>query len=271
MRDIDLAEMAAALLDDMLEDSRPLHGGDLSRVVRLRMLSGREAVVKNGPAPMVEAGMLRAIRAVGVAAPEVLACSPEVLVLELLPEYGALDGQGWADLGSALRQLHSAEGPYFGWVEDYAFGQLAIPNARLPDWPAFWAERRLSPALPELPPGLAVRLKNLMRDLPNRLPARPPASLLHGDLWTGNLLADRGRLSGLIDPACYYGHGEVDLAMLNLFGSTGAGFIEAYGNLEPGWEERRAIYQLWPALVHFRLFGSGYRSMVSGLLDRLGV
>jgi fructosamine-3-kinase len=58
--------------------------------------------------------------------------------------------------------------------------------------------------------------------------------------------------------------------MLHLFGRPGPGFAEGYGPLAPGWEARRPVYQLWPALVHLRLFGGGYRGMVEGLLDRAG-
>jgi fructosamine-3-kinase len=79
------------------------------------------------------------------------------------------------------------------------------------------------------------------------------------------------RVSGLIDPACYHGHTEVDLAMLGLFDQPDAAFYEAYGLLEPGHDERTAIYRLWPALVHMRLFGAGYRPMVERLLQATGV
>ena len=78
------------------------------------------------------------------------------------------------------------------------------------------------------------------------------------------------RVSGLIDPACYHGHTEVDLAMLGLFDQPDAAFYEAYGLLEPGHDERTAIYRLWPALVHLRLFGAGYRPMVERLLQATG-
>jgi fructosamine-3-kinase len=79
------------------------------------------------------------------------------------------------------------------------------------------------------------------------------------------------QVSGLIDPACYHGHTEVDLAMLGLFDQPDAAFYEAYGSLEPGHDERTTIYRLWPALVHLRLFGAGYRPMVERLLQATGV
>jgi fructosamine-3-kinase len=94
--------------------------------------------------------------------------------------------------------------------------------------------------------------------------------LLHGDLWGGNILVTGDQVSGLIDPACYHGHTEVDLAMLGLFDQPNAAFYEAYGSLEPGHDERTPIYRLWPALVHLRLFGTGYRPMVERLLQATG-
>ena len=95
--------------------------------------------------------------------------------------------------------------------------------------------------------------------------------LLHGDLWGGNVLVAGNRVSGLIDPACYFGHVEVDIAMLTLFDRPGAEFYQAYGPLDPGHEERLLIYRLWPALVHLRLFGGGYRSLVEQHLSAAGV
>lgn len=137
------------------------------------------------------------------------------------------------------------------------------------DWPTFWAEKRLLANLAALPCDIARRIEALAPRLSELLPAAPPASLLHGDLWLGNLhLAQRQ--FWMIDPACCYGHAEVDLAFLHLFGTPDAKFTQRHGALEAGYETRRAVYQLWPALVHLRLFGTSYRSMVTQLLDRLG-
>lgn len=268
----DLARAGAALLGAELADWRAVAGGDLSTVVRARLAGWGEAVFKTGPDPMAEADMLRAIAAAGVPAPRVLAVSERVLALEALPEDGrGLSAEGWAELGAAVRRLHGATGTDWGWPRDYNFGKVEIPNAAAPDWPTFWAERRLLPSLPALPADLARRLERLAADLGNRLPRDPARSLLHGDLWAGNVLARGGRFSGLIDPACYHGHAEVDLAMLHLFGSPGATFASGYGPPEPGASARRPIYQLWPALVHVRLFGGGYLGLVARLLDAAGV
>lgn len=245
------------------------HGGDLSEVHHTRLADGRVVAAKLGPQAASEARMLRAMARAGAPVPEVLHVSDGLLCLEWLPEAPASQ-TGWQALGTALRQMHDSHGAHYGWPEDHAFGPLPIRNHESDDWPAFWAANRLLPYCPTLPPALASRVEALAKALPDRLPARPAPALLHGDLWAGNVLFTAGGAS-LIDPACYHGHGEVDLAMLNLFGAPDPAFRAAYGPPAPGEDARRAIYQLWPALVHLHLFGAGYRGMVSGLLDAAGV
>ncbi|WOJ89866.1 fructosamine kinase family protein [Methylocapsa polymorpha] len=264
-----LAVIGAALIGGELRRVEAVHGGDLSEVLRIALADGREAIVKNGPAPQTEALMLRVIAASGAPAPAVLAASDEALVMELLPAGGTLS-KAWVSLGLALARLHATAGTGYGWPTNYAFGPVAIENGWTEDWPRFWAEHRLMTHLAHLPSALARRVEALAAGLPNRLPARPTPALLHGDLWGGNILAAGDRVSGLIDPACYHGHAEVDLAMLGLFDQPGAAFAEAYGALEPDNDERLPIYRLWPALVHLRLFGEGYRPMVERILHATG-
>lgn len=239
--------------------------------MRITLADGREAIVKGGASVKAEARMLDAIRATGAPAPAVLAVSDEALVMTVVSSGGNNLGGAWASLGAALARLHAKSGTSYGWFEDYAFGPVAIENAWADDWPRFWAERRLLANLACIPSGLARRIETLAADLANRLPPRPRPALLHGDLWSGNVLVSDHRVTGLIDPACYYGHVEVDFAMLTLFDSPAAAFYDAYGTLEPGHNERVAIYQLWPALVHLRLFGEGYKPLVERLLSAAGV
>lgn len=264
-----LADAGAALLGGELRRTQPLTGGSLSQIAHIYLADGREAIVKSGPAPQTEAVMLKAIAASGAPAPAVLAVSGEALVLEAMPADGSLS-RAWADLGSVAAKLHSAKGGAYGWAEDYAFGSLAIANAYADRWPLFWAERRLLPHCAHIAPDIARRLEALAADLPNRLPAQPSPALLHGDLWGGNVLVSNNRVSALIDPACYYGHAEVDIAMIELFDLPPPAFYEAYGALQAGHRERLLIYRLWPALVHLRLFGDSYRPLVLRLLRDAG-
>ena len=263
-----LATDAATLLGTAARRAAPLAGGSMGPVLRVTLDDGRTVVAKRGPSPEREAAMLRAIAAAGVPTPAVLAVDARTLVLEERSAGGALEG-AWSDLGEVVARLHACTGERCGWDADDAFGPLTIPNGWSDDWPAFWADRRLLAHASRLPPALARRVEALALALPERLPNRPRASLVHGDLWSGNVLVEGGRVSALIDPAAYHGHGEVDLAMLALFATPTRAFVEAYGP-EPGWEERRPVYQLWPAIVHLLLFGEGYRAMVERLLAEAG-
>jgi fructosamine-3-kinase len=264
-----LAQAAERLLGEAVVGVEPLHGGDLSEVLRLRMASRRRLVVKSGPFPGREAGMLRAIRAAGVRAPEPVAVGEGALVLEDLGPEAPPSEAAWRDLGCALRRLHAAEGPSYGWDADHAFGPVAIRNSRSDGWPEFWIGRRLLADTGRLPADIAARIGSLAPRMAARLPDRPRPSLLHGDLWTGNVHFGADGRAALIDPACCHGDAEADLAMLTLFGRPPSPFWQAYGDLAPGWEARRPIYRLWPALVHLRLFGEGYRPLVEGCLEAI--
>ncbi len=229
-------------------------------------------VVKSGPHARIEARMLAQLKAQGASVPEVLGLAPNLLFLEALSEDRPGEGS-WRFAADTLRELHDAPAPntLYGWDEDYAFGALAIENTQSENWVEFWGQHRILAPAKGLPPGIGPRLARLVEGLGDLLPATPRPSLLHGDLWAGNIVFGAAPQVWLIDPACYIGHSEVDLAMLNLFGSPGPEFDKRYGALEAGWQERRAVYTLWPALVHFRLFGSNYRGLVERLLSELGV
>lgn len=224
--------------------------------------------VKLGALVGTEARMLTAMQAKGAAVPRVIWAGDDLLCLEWLEETRPTP-EGWHALGGTLSRLHATQTPRYGWDADYAFGKVRIDNTPGDSWPAFWADRRLMPFVPDLPAPLARRIEALATRLPEHLPKAPAPALLHGDLWTGNALFSGDR-AYLIDPACYHGHCEVDLAMLELFGRPDAAFWTGYGACDPGRETRRPVYQLWPALVHLSLFGAGYRGLVEGLLDQLG-
>lgn len=253
--------------DDRIER---LAGGDLSEVLLVRRPDGHHSVAKGGPATAVEAAMLRAIAGAGVPAPMVEAEHDGVLLLEFVPNDSVFSASAWRDLGQKLRRLHDQSGEGYGWPADYRLGTVEMDNRPARDWPSFWGERRLTTTAALLDRPWRERVDQLVRRLADVLPVAPNPALLHGDLWPGNILVTGGTVAALIDPACYHGHGEVDLAMLTLFGNPPPEFQEGYGPLDPGWQERRFAYQLFPALVHMRLFGQGYAPMADRLLSRLG-
>lgn len=178
-----------------------------------------------------------------------------------------------AELGRHLARLHRVRGEEWGWERDGYIGRLPQSNRRNEDWPTFWWEERLSPQLQMLEdrkPGGAKRWSELQDALPHLL-ARAETdgpSLLHGDLWSGNALYTENG-GALIDPACYFGHREVDLAMTELFGGFGTDFYSGYSEEWPlleGSEVRKRVYQLYYLLVHVNLFGAGYAARTESTL-----
>ncbi|MEC4590275.1 fructosamine kinase family protein [Nitrospirillum amazonense] len=264
-----LKDRLSDLLGRHVLSLRRMAGGDLSVVYELMLSDGGWAVAKHGDGAGREGAMLRAIAAAGVQAPAVLAADDGWLVMEKLPADGAL-AAAWDDLGACLNRLHAPTGELYGWSHDHCLGSVAMPNRRTHDWPGFWAEHRLRCHIAHINADLGVRVARLADRLVDHVPQRPPAALLHGDLWGGNVLVSGTRVSGLIDPACYFGDREVDAAMLTLFDHPPASFFDTLA-LEPGWRERLPVYRLWPLLVHLRLFGRAYAAAVDADLGRLGV
>ncbi|HEX8481058.1 MAG TPA: fructosamine kinase family protein [Allosphingosinicella sp.] len=264
------ARRVAALTGVSEDRLERLAGGDLSEALLLRRPDGRSSVAKRDLAAGAEAAMLRAIAAAGVPAAVVEAEHDGVLLLEHVANDRVFSPSAWEDVGASLRRLHDQAAEQYGWPVDYQIGTVALDNRERRDWPGFWAEQRLVATAGVLDRPWRERVGRLARRVGDIAPAAPRPSLLHGDLWGGNVLVWQGRLAAFIDPACYHGDAEVDLAMLTLFDSPGESFWEAYGPLEPGWEERRPLYQLFPALLHMRLFGDTYARMVDRLLARLG-
>jgi fructosamine-3-kinase len=242
-----------------------LAGGDLSEVLLVRRPDGRVSVAKGGGAVAAEAAMLRALAGAGVPAPAVEAEHDGVLMLAFVANDGVLSAGAWAQIGTALRRLHDRNGAHYGWPVDYRIGTVDLPNASSDDWAAFWGGQRLLSTAALLDRPWRDRVERLVPRLAELLAHAPAPAHLHGDLWTGNILVESGRLAAFIDPACYYGDAEVDLAMLTLFDAPPDAFWSAYGPLAGGWRARRPLYQLFPALLHLRLFGSRY----GGLVDRL--
>ncbi len=180
----------------------------------------------------------------------------------------------WEELGQSLALLHSHTQPKFGLSFNNYIGSLPQSNTPTADGHAFFFDQRLLPqAGLALYKGLLNKLLYdkllLLRDrLPSLIPNERPA-LLHGDLWSGNVLPTEEGPPALIDPAVYYGFREAELAFTKLFGGFDRRFYDAYDEAFPlhdGFEERVAIYNLYPLLVHLNLFGSGYLSGIERVL-----
>ena len=162
--------------------------------------------------------------------------------------------------------------PRYGFPRSTPIGPLPQDNAESDDWVAFFRDRRLlhmaRAALDEgrIDTGLMARIEALAARLPELIGTPAPPALVHGDLWTGNVLVRGGRVAGFIDPAIHHADPEVELAFTTLFGTFGEAFFRRYGEirpLRPGFfEVRRDLYNLYPLLVHVRLFGGSYMGSV---------
>jgi fructosamine-3-kinase len=259
-----------AALTGVAEDRlERLAGESVSEVLIVRR-GEHASVAKKSPSVAAEAAMLRALAQAGCPVPAVEAEYENVLLLAYVENDGVFSVKAWADLGQRLGGMHRHVSTAYGWPVDYAIGTVAFDNRETTDWPRFWGEQRLVATAAVLDRPWRERVDRLARRLPDLLPATPPPALLHGDLWTGNILVRDGAVVGFIDPACYHGDAEVDLAMLELFCSPPEPFREAYGPLATGWRERLPLYQLFPALVHVRLWGAGYYAMADRLLSAFG-
>ncbi|MEA3032895.1 MAG: hypothetical protein QOH86_911 [Sphingomonadales bacterium] len=259
-----------AALTGVAEERLERVGGESVSEVLIVPRGEHASVAKKSPSVAAEAAMLRALALAGCPVPAVEAEYENVLLLAYVENDGVFSTKAWADLGQRLGGLHGHVSTAFGWPVDYAIGTVAFDNRETSDWPRFWGEQRLIAAAAVLDRPWRERVDRLARRLPDLLPASPPAALLHGDLWTGNILVRDGSVVGFIDPACYHGDAEVDLAMLELFCSPPEVFHEAYGSPAPGWRQRLPLYQLFPALVHVRLWGPSYHAMADRLLTAFG-
>ncbi len=211
--------------------------------------------------------------------PRVCGQGEGVLILEYIENDGSMGNKGAAEAGRALAKLHSNTSSGYGFDFDTIFGPCSQPNPKTNDWPEFYKTRRLlymgriAHDAGRISSGLWTSLQKFAGELQKFLPQTPIPSLLHGDFWGGNILFNKGRLAAFIDPAIYYGDGEVDLAFSTLFGSLGDDFFAAYGEIrpiEPGFRDRVDIYNLWGLLFHAYWFGGGYAGSIERILARLG-
>jgi fructosamine-3-kinase len=213
--------------------------------------------VKTDPAPLEAAG-LRWLAVAGARVPGIIEDAPGRLVLTRIAP-GRLDAAGEEDLGRMLAGMHQAGAPHVGSLPApgrFFVGrcELESPTDDTDDWNSYYVQHRCLPLARRV--GLAAVVERIQVEAPAEAPAR-----LHGDLWSGNILADVHGRAWLIDPAAYGGHREMDLAMLDLFGRVPDRTRAAYQELAPladGWRERVGLWQLFPLLVHAVLFGGGY-------------
>ena len=259
-----------------------LAGGCIAEVHRIDLADGQRLAAKvsakGGLA--LEAFMLRYLASHGrIPVPEVLIGDDDLLVMTFVESGDALSDLAQEHAADLVAALHDRTAESFGFECDTLIGPLPQPNPPNESWLAFFRDHRLlylgrlALESGRLPLETWTRLERLCGKLDRYIdePKRP--SLVHGDLWGGNVLAHKGRIAAFIDPAIYFADPEIELAFSTLFGTFGQPFFARYQEhrpLAPGFFElRRDLYNLYPLLVHTRLFGGHYAGSVAGILDRL--
>lgn len=268
----------------VVEREVPVGGGSINDSYRLDTDQGPFFVKVNTAdrfPSMFEAeadGLRRLRTAAAIRVPRVIATGEDkdsFLLMEWV-EPGLKTGAFWAEFGRSLAALHRNTASTFGLERGSYIGSLKQLNTPHERWPEFFITCRLEPQVSmardrkRIGAGDVLRFERLYAKLEGLFPKEPPA-LLHGDLWSGNFLCDADGVPVLIDPAVYYGHREMDLAMTRLFGGFEEGFYTAYNEtwpLEAGWQERVDLCNLYPLLVHVNLFGSGYVQQMESVLRR---
>lgn len=279
------ANYVEQLIGQRILKSQVLNGGCIGEVYRLHLEDGRSIVAKiasgNGATLDIEGYMLRYLAEHSeLPVPEVLHSSESLLLMAHIEGNSRLGAGEQRHAAELLAALHSISAPQFGLENDTLIGSLHQPNPQSDKWLSFFTEQRLlymgRVALDagRLPRQIMIRLEAFCSKLDQFLQEPEHPSLIHGDMWTTNILARRGEIMGFVDPAIYYAHPEIELAFSTLFNTFGTAFFERYEELRPipegFFEERRDIYNLYPLLVHVRLFGSGYVGSVERILRQFG-
>jgi fructosamine-3-kinase len=282
-----------AQLEDRLEDilgqrprnMEPLAGGCISSVWRAEVANDGPVVVKQaGPGASLEpeAWMLAYLRdRTDLPVPDVIFADVDLLVLSHLENTGRISAKVEEHAADLIAGLHAHTADSFGLGRDTVIGPLNQPNPQTDDWIAFFRDHRLlymagqCRASGRLPDDICTRVEKLAGRLDDFISPSAAPTLIHGDLWDGNVLTDGIRITGFIDPAIYYADPEIELAFTTLFNTFGARFFDRYREhrkIEPEFHQVRCgLYNLYPLLVHVRLFGGSYVGQVDAVLRRLGV
>ena len=270
----------------------PLGGGCVGDVWKVESADGPPLVAKldasGEPRLDIEGRMLEALcERSDLPVPRVVASSPSLLVMEFVEGGPGSASEAEAHAADLLAALHAVGPPAgragcFGFDEETLIGALPQPNPWTGSWLEFFRDQRLLGMAREA--GRAGRLDGDTLRRVGRLAERldrwidddaSEPSLVHGDVWGGNVITRAGRVVAFIDPAVHYADAEVELAFIGLFSTFGERFYRRYHERRPirdgFFEERRDLYNLYPLLVHARLFGGGYGASVRNTLRRFGV
>lgn len=258
----------------------PLSAANNAQIYRLSFDDGETRVAKVAERGLdTEAWMLRYLREKStLPVPEVYHANEHVIIMQFVQAESVIDYRAEGGAAQQLAALHNVTAEAYGMERDTLIGSLTQPGGWDPDWVRFFTEKRLMhmarKALDEnkIDARMMAQVEKLAAKLPGILKSPQPPSLVHGDVWSGNMLVGHGRISAYLDPAIYYADAEVELAFIRLFNTFSDSFFARYNELRPihpGFHEERAdIYNLYPLLVHTRLFGASYARKAQKILDK---
>lgn len=200
------------------------------------------------------------------------------LLMPYMPGASHWDGQAECHAAELLAEMHNQTMPCFGFSEDTVIGGLPQPNPKSSEWMPFFRDYRLLGMAHQafdagrLPLRVYQDIERLAAKLDQLLPEPDHPALLHGDIWSGNILAHNGRITAFLDPAIYWGDPQMELAFIDMFDTFGDSFFSAYDYYglidDTFWTVQCPLYQLYPLLVHARLFGGSYVDRITQTLRR---
>lgn len=281
-----MQEELSEALGQKVETLGLLQQGQIGGIYKARV-EGRNYVVKSSDEPeklAVEAKMLNDLYDAKIRVPEVVLCQGSYLVMEYIKSDNQAKYSQELEAANLLTTLHSKtnESRMYGYYYNTTIGPFPQKNEQTQyNWTLFLGQMRIMPMAKhcydegKISKQLLQRLEGLSRDLYKRIDiSNIYPSLLHGDVWSGNVLFDNEGAC-LIDPAIYYGDKEMELSFILLFDTFGETFFNTYGEVHPlskdFYETKVPVYQIYPLLVHVALYGSGYRFQLEEILKRLKV
>lgn len=262
-----------------------LGGGCISQVYRVVLTNEQILVAKHDPSQdaqlELEGFMLQYLAEQStLPVPEVFHASAHLLLMAYIEGVNYFSPGAQEHAAELLAILHKISAHAYGFERDTLIGGLHQPNPWTKSWISFFRDQRLmymaneSVQAGRLPPSMYKRLGRFCEKLDIWLKEPEQPSLIHGDVWTTNILSDKDRIVGFIDPAIYFADPEIELAFTTLFGTFSSPFFSRYQEFRPldkdFFDSRKDIYNLYPLLVHVRLFGGSYFQNVDSTLRRFG-